>query len=161
MNFCISFCCFFILASCATSGLSSQSLRFKDAVTVTTGGGRESSYKADESIPMPSEPVQVEAPGHVSVLVVPLKSASGVTEIQMRRLETWSGSEMGRELNQRLNKVTGRVVEIQRALAKRSGRDALRMIEELESSYPELTYLNFLKASSYVLNGERDKARAA
>ncbi|MEO6459411.1 MAG: hypothetical protein ABIO95_03080, partial [Bdellovibrionota bacterium] len=79
----------------------------------------------------------------------------------MRRLETWSGSEMGRELNQRLNKVTGRVVEIQRALAKRSGRDALRMIEELESSYPELTYLNFLKASSYVLNGERDKARAA
>jgi hypothetical protein len=151
----------FFATACASLGSDTRSLKFKDAVTVTTAEGRETDYKAGESISVPSEPVQVEAPGQVSVLIVPAGLGSGVTEIKMRRLETWSGPELGREINQRLNKVTGRVVEIQRALAQRSGREALRLIEELQANYPELSYLNFLKASAFVLMGERARARTA
>ncbi len=150
-----------LLGGCASMGNDTRTLRFKDAVTLTASDGRETAYKAEESVPMPQDPVQIEAPGKVSLLVVPLGTGSGVSEIKMRRVDTWAGPELNRAVNQQLNKVLERVVEAQRALSRRSGGEALRILQELETSNPGLSYLNFLKASAYVLQGERDQARRA
>jgi hypothetical protein len=150
-----------LITGCATMGNDTRTLRFRDAVTVTGADGRETAYKAGESIPMPSDPVQIESPGQVSMLVVPLAPRAGVSEIKMRKTEGWAGTEFNREVNLRLNRTVERVVEAQRALANRQGREALRIVEDLQNSYPELTYLDFLKASAYVLLGDREKARAA
>jgi|GEM_PF-4856325 len=162
--FSASFCVLLasLLGACASSGLSdSRTLRFQNPVTLSGSDGRETSYKAGESVPMPREPVRIEAPGQVSLLVVPLEGGSGVSEIKMRRLDSWGGPELKRAVNIQLNKVLERVVEAQRALSRRSGREALEILQDLESSHPELTYLNFLKASAYVLQGERESARRA
>jgi hypothetical protein len=153
--------CLASLAACASFMSDSRTLKFKDNVTVTTIEGRETQYKAGEVIPMPREPVQVEAPGQVGVIIVPASGGAGVTELKMRRIDSWSGPELNREVNQRLNRVLERVVEAQKFLSKRQGSDALRVISELQGSMPELSYLEFLKASAHVVNGDREKARAA
>ncbi len=150
------------IGGCAVSMTpESRTLRSKQALTLTTLDGRESSYKAGENIPLPKEPSLIEAPGMVGLLVLPATSGSGVSEVNLRRMETWMGPDLNREVNERLNKVMERVFDAQRAISNRQGGEALRIVEELQNSYPELSYLDFLKASAYVLTGKRERARAA
>ncbi len=150
-----------VLTGCASLGLSGKKLKFSEPVTLVSLDGRETSVPAGELIELPGEPVKFEAPGAVSLLVVPLNSNTSSIDVKMRKLEGWSGPELGRQVNQKLNTVLERVVEAQKALGSKRGRDALNIIENIQKDSPELTYLNFLKASAHVLNGDRNSAISA
>jgi hypothetical protein len=151
----------FSLFSCANMGQGSRVIRFQDNVTVSYPNGREMTFKAGETLSLGREPVKIEAPGQVGVLIVPLPEDAGVSDLKLRRISQWTGPEIEKDLDQRLNRIMGRVIEAQRALSRRSGRESLSIIEELENQNSGLTYLNFLKASSYMLLGDREGARRA
>lgn len=147
------------LSACSsTGGYLNKSARFAEPVTLVTLDGQETSVKANEDTKIPNKPVKIESPGYVSLLLIPTSNDSGTMEVKMRRLEGWSGSEVGRQVNQKLNLVLEKVVEAQRALAGKKGREALSIIEALQQENSELTYLDFLKASAYVLIGDRNAA---
>jgi hypothetical protein len=110
---------------------------------------------------MGSQPLFVESPGNIGVLVVPAQASSGAIDVRLRRSDAWRGADFTREVNQRLNTVLDRIFAIQKSLGSRQGQEALRQIEALQAQYPELSYLDFLKASAFVLTGDRDRARAA
>ncbi len=146
------------LGACSTGGFMKRTVRFTEPITMTTLDGRESTIKPNEDSRIPNAPVKIESPGNVSLLLVPVADSAGTMEIRMRRLEGWPGPELGRMVNQKLNTVMEKVVEAQKALAQKRGREALSIIEALQKDSSELTYLNFLKASAYVLIGDRNSA---
>lgn len=151
----------FLATGCASLGLSEKKMKFAEAVTLVNLDGRETSIPAGQTTEIPSEPVKIEAPGMVSLLVVPLDSNTSNVDIKMRKLEGWSGPDMGRQVNIRLNQILEKVVEAQKALGSKRGREALSIIESIQKDSPELTFLNFLKASAHVLNGDRSAAIAS
>jgi thioredoxin-like negative regulator of GroEL len=150
------------LGACASFGGSDgRTLKFQDDVTVTQAGGNRTTVAKGEAMPMPNVPVHVEAPGRVGVLVVPTSSAAGETLISLKPVEDWGGPQLNRLVNARLNEVLSRVVDAQKMLGSGRAKDALATIEDLQTRNPELTYLNFIKASCLVVLGERDRARSA
>ena len=152
-----------LLSACASTNPFGESrrLKFKNDVTVTSADGKESQHKSGDEIPFSNTPVFVESPGNVGLLVVPAQASSGSIDVRLRRADSWRGSDFNREVNQRLNNVLDRIFAIQKSLGARQGQEALRQIESLQAQYPELSYLDFLKASAFVLTGERERARSA
>ncbi len=149
---------FMILSACSSGGFLDRTVRFNETVTMTTLDGRETTIKQNEDTKIPNSPVKIEAPGNVSLLIVPVTNNTGTLDVKMRRLDGWAGPELGRQVNQKLNLVLEKVVEAQKALAQKRGREALSIIESLQKDNAELTYLNFLKASAFVLIGDRSAA---
>lgn len=149
------------LASCASQMNVTRTVRFKDDVTMITMDGKETSINAGDSMPLPTEPFQISGYGQTGVLVVPLNSSGGSTDIKLNKVQNSKDPEFNRELNTRLNQVIEKVVTAQRALSNRQANEALQIIAGLQNTYVGLTYLDFLKASTYVLLGEREKARQA
>lgn len=151
-----------LLAAC--SSLDSDGgriLKFKDDVTVLEAGGSKSSVKKGESIPLPAQPINIESPGHIGLLVIPVTPAKGEVEISLKPVEEFGGSQFNRAVNSRLNEILSKVVDAQKLLASGKAREALGIIENLQEKNSELTYLNFLKASCLVVLGERSRAREA
>lgn len=155
-----------LVASCGTmdsneGSATTRNLKFQNDVTVGEVGGSKTPVKKGDVMPMPKGPLQVEAPGYVGVVVLPVPSKPGEVDISLKPVDEFGGPQFSRTVNQRLNETISRVVEAQKLLASGKARDALSIIETLQSKAPELTYLNFLKASCLVVLGERERARAA
>ena len=146
-------------AACSTTNSDSRILKFQDDVTVSQTGGSKTSIKKGDSMPLPTAPVQVEAPGRVGVLVIPAQPGSGEITISLKPVEDWGGPQLNRLVNARLNEVVARVVDAQKMLSLGRAKDALATIEDLQTRYPELTFLNFLKASCLIVLGERERAK--
>jgi hypothetical protein len=157
----LSFVSFFLVSCASFSGDEARQIKFNDAVVVTNMDGKETSYKVGDTMQFPNAPVKVESQGNVSMLLIPTSTGPGTVEVKLKKIDSWGGYDFDREVNTRLNKVIEKFVSAQRALASRQGREALRIVEDLQSTNPGLTYLDFLKASAYVLNGENDRARVA
>lgn len=150
-----------LLGAACSSVPDTKVVRFENDVTVVQPGGGKTNYKKGDTYPFPNIPVQVEAPGYVTVLMLPTQGNSGEATLTMRAIDDWGGPQFKQQLNSRLNEIISRVVEAQKELSGGRARGALSIIEDLQSKSPELTYLNFLKASCLIVLGEREKARAA
>lgn len=149
-----------ILGACS-SGTGQRTVRFQDDVSVTDAAGKTSAIKKGDPVVVEDSPLHAESAGHVGVLIVPISSAPGVTEITLKPIDEFGGPRFNALLNKGLNEVVSKVIEAQKLLASGKARDALKVIEGVQEKNPDLTYLNFLKASCLVILGEKDRARTS
>jgi hypothetical protein len=153
-----------LVVFCGACGSSStlRSLKTTQDVKIGEGDAKEVELKAGETRPLSStEVTRVERPGYIGVVLVPLQTASPSVEVTLRKIDTWGGDELYQEVNQRLNALLPKMIEAQRALASGKAREALMLVDGLQTQYPQLTYLNFMRASALFVLGDRDKALGA
>lgn len=148
------------LAACS-SGSGQRTVRFQNDVNVTDAGGKTNAVKKGDPVVVEDSPLHAESAGYVGVLVVPMSSEPGVTEITLKPIDEFGGPRFNALLNKGLNEVVSKVIEAQKLLAAGKARDALKVIENVQEKNPDLTYLNFLKASCLVILGEKDRARTS
>jgi predicted Zn-dependent protease len=128
---------------------------------VTIGTASAVPKKKRDTVPVSTEPVLIESPGYVGLLVVPESKAATDIKVTLKAAEQWESKTSDRKLNQKLNQLVSRVNEVQVLISSNKAKEALHKLEGLQASYPEITYLNFLKASCYVLLGETSRAKVA
>ena len=149
-----------LFSACAST--QGMKIVLKQDSVVYVGPDKGSAKKRGENIDSENKPVLVESPGFASLYIIPLPGDVVGSEVDatLRPLDTWSDEASKKKINSLLNGVVTKMSEIQILMASGRSKEALLSIEQLSNSYPELTYLNFLRASCLVLVGEREKARA-
>lgn len=108
------------------------------------------------------QPVFIESPGYVSLLIVPGNESPGRLKIALKP----SGDTVAddRTVGDRHPKVLDmllfKIGEVQSLLATGHAKAALAMAEELAAAHPKLAALQFLKASCFVASGDAVHAKA-
>lgn len=122
-------------------------------------GGNLRPVKAGEKVKISDRQASVlESPGHIPMLIVPISTA--VPTIQVA-LKPW-GSPAGLPADywKNMDRLVGEIVSVQKLLKDRRGEEALSMAEGLSNRYPQMQQLRLLKASCYLLLGQKEAAAA-
>ena len=150
-----------IFTSCGSPGpLGKNAINLSQDATITTQG-KAKPFRAGSKVPIKDQPVFVEAPGYVGVLVIPDQNSSRIVKVNLRPIETWGGEAFNHKLNENLNKLVNGIVNVQALLAAHKAREAMEEIGKLERANPSLSALSFLKASCYVMLNDQARAKNA
>ena len=125
---------------------------------VKTVSGEPQEQKAGAEIIVKDEPVFVEAPGYVGVVVLPPGSAPVEMDLQLRQSSDWASGASKSYASKRITDTLQEVAEVQRHLFTGKYDDALKKVRDLKKNYPEIAYLNFLEASTLTLMNRRGEA---
>lgn len=150
-----------LLNSCSSGVKVKNTLRVNRDVSVSYGSVKDKAYKASQVIDIQSDPMLVESPGNISVLVVPISSTTKAVELNMKELtkKTFS-NKMKTIYDKDLTYVFSKVFSIQKDLQENSAKDALTKLQGLKKEFPELTYLYFLEASIHYIMGDTKKTKS-
>ena len=156
---------FFLLANLvACSGASKKSdpvegsfdLELAQDSFVQIGDRAPVEKKAGEKMTIETLPVLVEAPGYVGLLIAaPTSGSRQDLRVKLKPVESFGGQAF----NQKVADIVGRINEIQISLAAGKAADALTKFNELESRYPDLRWLGFLKTSCLIAKGNYSQAK--
>lgn len=127
---------------------------------ITQPNGEMKLFKAGDSFKVEDRPVWVESPGFVSTLIVPTGAQPDGLNLQFRRLEDWTGASLDRALNRHMDQI---LVKMNQALTYASAKrwnEGLKLIEELERTYPQVAALKIYRATFLLASGQRELARA-
>lgn len=109
-----------------------------------------------------SQPVTIVSPGKVPMVIVPVDSSkTSKVNISLVDVKAWPSNVTQEYLDKALNEIMEECIQIQILIQANNPKQALEKIERLEMAYPKLAYLNFFKASSYILQGKKSLATKA
>lgn len=135
---------------------------FAQAVEVTVLGKESVAKASGDSMPVEDKPVYIEAPGYVGVVVVPTSTENGKIRVALKPAEKWTTTGEKSRNQQQNNKVVSEIIEgvsqVQRLLIENRGEDALVEVTNLSNRYPNISYLNFMRASCLVVIGKQELA---
>jgi predicted Zn-dependent protease len=152
---------FSVLLGCSSSTKSiTTEVNFSQDVFVTQGNDARQEFHKGDKLLLSSEPALFESPGHVGVLIIPMSSRA-VAVPKLKPIEDWSSETFDHTLNAKLNLMVGEITKIQSLLATKKQKEALERIEALQKQFPKVSYLQFLRASTLYMGGEKEKARIA
>ncbi|MCX6125221.1 MAG: hypothetical protein NTV34_10830 [Proteobacteria bacterium] len=150
------------ITACATS--RSQKFELSEAAQVSYPGKAAVQKNAGDTLEVKSEPLLIESPGKVSVIVTPANSDSGTMKVSLQSVRAWGGPELETHLNQKTGEIVSDVLRgmtsIQRRLATRDTDAALQEVRDLRKKYPQVKYLGFVETSALVLLGQKKAAEA-
>lgn len=157
---------FGFLVACATAPEGKAPhyrLKLAQEADLRIGDQPESRRKADEVIELDGkQPARVEAPGYMTTLLLPPPGREGTeVTLKLKPQENWDQGQITNRANVILGEAMSKINRAQRLLARQQPQEALRVIEELKASYPQLNYLKFLQASAWMVMGEREQAKMA
>lgn len=127
---------------------------------VTSGNSPQALLRKGEAVGLGTEPVYLQAPGYVSLLVVPLGGTSQSVFPSLRPIDEWGGEAFESALNSKVNELVAGINDVEVLLGKARIEEAIAKIELLQRRYPKVTCLNVIKASALFLSGERSQAKA-
>ncbi len=108
-----------------------------------------------------SEPVLLSSPGKIPVLLIPLHASSSTVDISAPSLKSVIGELNQAEVSRLLSVVMVEVTGIQMLIRKRKLDEAKSKLSALQARYPEVAFLNFIRASLLFLEGNRVEAKSA
>jgi predicted Zn-dependent protease len=150
------------VTACATS--HSQKVELSEAAQVVYPGKAAVQKNAGDILEVKNEPLLIESPGKVSIIVTPAKSDSGTMKVSLQSVRAWGGPELETHLNQKTGEIVSDVLRgmtsIQRRLASRDTDAALQEVRDLRKKYPQVKYLAFVETSALVLLGQKKAAEA-
>jgi predicted Zn-dependent protease len=132
-------------------------LELEQDVTIAEPDQEPTEHKKGEVIKPLDKPMYVEAPGHVGLLILP-EQAAGNLKIRLKPIQNWGGAPFDKKSDDVLNEVVARVVDFQTQISRRRYEDALTTVTDLQTKYPNIRYLSFLKASCLYLLKRNDSA---
>jgi hypothetical protein len=157
----VKFLILVLIISCSSNKkLKERKIQVSEDIEITTDSGQNILLKAGTNFDLINENLLIRSPGHISVLLVPIKDENQSIKIDLKTLEEAKlNSLVGYSLDEQLSEVLTSINEIQQLINEDKGNESLALINELQKKYPELGYLEMLKASSYVVLGEQDRAK--
>ena len=113
--------------------------------------------KAGESWQVPDfQPVWIEAAGKVPVVLVPLSKNEVEVNLTMTDVAELPSLASQEKLNQDLAEILEQSAYIRTLfVSKAKSKEALAQINALQAKYPNVHFLNFLKASALYVNGDK------
>lgn len=153
--------CLALLCSCAVVRPRTHLVMAQDA-TVTIGSNAPQSFATGERVSLPhDEPVLVEAPARVSVLVVPLAQSPDELKINLRSVDDPAGPSRQSEMDRHDDELVLATLDIQRLATERRLPEAQQRLRSLQEKFPQLVSLGVLDVNLALLQGQTGRAREA
>ena len=149
------------LSGCFTFESPTYKVELGHDATYKMGGGEPKEAKAGEAISSDGEPLLVEAPGKVGLLIYPAIDGEGLYKLNLRDQKEWSGEALGQELNRSVSEILLQVNEAQVKLSENQAQAALDTVKQVQKDHPGVTYLYFIEASCLYVLGKEQEAKAA
>lgn len=115
--------------------------------------------KKGESFTVDKEPVYVEAPGHIGVIVLPAGETPAKVDLSLRQMSGWASEGSKQYASKRINDVLKDITHAQSYMYIGENERALTEIRKLKATYPDITYLSFLEASALTLLNRKAEAK--
>ncbi len=148
-----------LLAACSTAPREVEVLLEQDVLVTQAGESTPTAVKRGDLLKLSETlPALVESPGYVPVLVLPTQAGTQKASLRLKPLgdvasmppDFWVG----------IDHLFDDVVQIQKLLRDKKGREALTLTDDLVSRFPQVTKLRLLKASCLMVLGEKRAAAA-
>ncbi len=161
------FCLLLTLVGCSTfQGITSTTapkfpvLVVKSDVNVRTYDGKQEAKSAGQKIEMnDGQPILLEAPGKVSVLVLPTQDLSSEVTVTMSAVQEMDIKTQSINAEPVLNDILPKIIEIQTLLANKQPQKAMEKSKSLRQTYPLISYLKVIEGSCLVMLGKLDAAK--
>jgi predicted Zn-dependent protease len=148
--------------ACAFGSSDQIQLNLQQDLTVVDPKGVRSEKHKGDRVTVGNTPLLLESPGHVDVLVVPISGSSDKQiDVSLKATSSSGDPTLSPEFDSSVNQLISDINEAQILLLRSQGAEALARVEELQSRYPRVSYLRFLKASCLLVTGANDRAKAA
>jgi hypothetical protein len=128
---------------------------------VSRGSESRIKHKKGEVLSINDKPLLLEVPGHVDMLIIPLKNSISQVEPVLKPIDEWSGEALEKSLNIKLSEIINETIKVQFLLYSKKEKEALAKLDLIQAKYPRVSYLNFLRASALFLMGEKIKSKLA
>lgn len=150
----------FSLISCGSSSTVNKQIVVKQDAKIIYDNNESKDVKGGEAVEYQGRSMLVESPGHISVLVVPVGEEEQNIKVDLKKFDKNSfNSSLTRIYNKDLTAIFTKVHDVHKKVQEGKAKEALPIIEKLKEQYPNLTYLNFLKASVYYILGEKEETK--
>lgn len=103
-----------------------------------------------------TSPTEFSAPGFYSISIVPVEGGRNFLKVKLAKLPPSDSGDPQENANQLLTDV----LAVQKQVAQGRAKDALRGIEDLQKTWPNVTMLQHLKASALVVARDYNAALA-
>lgn len=151
-----------LLSACASmSAPKTSQLKLSQDIYISQGSQPRALHKQGEVVALEDQPMLLEAPGYVGLLLVPIKDSASQLEPTLKPIDEWSGDTLERALNSRLSEIVAETNRVQVLLSSKKEKEALEKIDSLQRKYPKISYLNLFRASALFMMGEREKSKLA
>ena len=156
----ISTTLFSILSGCSTFEGVNNEVKLSQESTVTFESGEKLKVEKEKAVSLDKGPVLIESPGHLGVLVVPIKDKDQSVNVRLKKLNKENfGDQFQAIYNQEMTQILGEVYKVQKLIHENKKQDALVQVQRLKDKFPGLTYLSFLEASVYLVMGDKGKTK--
>lgn len=129
--------------------------------TITEGTRPAVQMSAGSVLSIKKEPLLIESPGHIGVLLHPHTARPQETRVSLKKIEDWDGEYLQNRSNRLVNSVVVEMSEVYSLLNAKRVTEALARVEELQKKYPKLSSLHFIRTSCLILLGKKSEARVA
>lgn len=135
----------------------------QDVYVREPGKSEKTLYNAGQSFNYDKNlPLLLEAPGRVSVILLPTDpSESSSIRLNQPLIDEWPAPKVQKAIDRSLSKIMESAFQIQNLLAQKKLDAAATELTQLQSEYPDVTYLNFLRASIELMRGNTETASIA
>lgn len=146
------------LVGCSTFSSPKNQLKLNQDSTITYENGEKKEVKAGNAVDYDKNPLLVESNGHVSVLVIPLRSEDQIVNVNLKKI---SKSDFHHDIqityDHDMTYILSEIYKIQKLVQQNKAQEALNQLSLLKGKYTTLSYLSFLEASIYYVLGDKDK----
>lgn len=148
-----------ILAACSTAPREVEVMLEQDVMITRPGDSKPTPMKRGDLLKVAeNSPSLVESPGHVPVLVLPTQTGTQSASLRLKPLGDVTA--MPKDFWAGIDGLFEDVVQVQKLLRDRKGREALTLSDDLIARYPQVSKLRLLKASCLMVLGEKRAAMA-
>ena len=127
---------------------------------ITEATGESKALNKDQTASITNQPVFIESPGRVSVLILPPNENKQKIDLKLKKISEFGGREFEQYADSVLNEIMNDVYQVQVRLGAKQYDIALTKVKELRSKHPHLSFLMVLEASCHLGNGNRESAIA-
>ncbi len=132
-------------------------VELKHDAWVKTLNAESSEKKKGEKITV-TEPVLIESPGRVGVLVMPYNKSAAKIDLTLRPISNWSGDAAKIQVGNLLSEIVSELIVVQQDLNQGRPQSALDKVRALRKQFPSVGYLKFAEANCLVVLGQNSEA---
>lgn len=108
-----------------------------------------------------TEPKFVQIEGRIPVLLVPVRDGVSEVKIDPPSIKDATSHMMQGDLSQGVAEIVQGIEEVRSEIRAKNYDRAMTRLQSIQSRYPKVAFLEFVKASIYFLQGRKADARTA
>lgn len=152
-------CSLFLILSCSSKPLVHEIELRQDSFVSVGSDAPIFKRKGDTVESVATDPVLIESPNYVAVLIPPVVEPTSKVKVTLRPVDHWGDDLLQYKTEIMLNELFLGLGEVQKHFGEKKFDSALAKSTEMQSKFPRVGYLKFLKARCLMLTGNYDQAK--